>query len=36
MKMLWEPLSHFTGVVALRHMFTSAISGNHIPQGNLD
>lgn len=38
MKMLWDPLSHFTGVVsvALRRMFTSAISDNHIPQGNLD
>lgn len=38
MKMLWDSLSHFTGVVsvALRHMFTSAISGNQIPQGNLD
>lgn len=38
MKMLWDPLSHFTGVVAvaLRHMFTSTISDNHIPQGNLD
>lgn len=38
MKMLWDPVSHFTGVVAvaLRHMFTSAINDNHIPQGNLD
>lgn len=38
MKMLWDPLCHFTGVVsvALRHMFTSAIRNNHIPQGNLD
>lgn len=38
MKMLWDPLCHFTGVVsvALRHVFTSAISNNHIPQGNLD
>lgn len=36
MKMLWEPLSHLTGVVALRHMFASAISANRSPQGNLD
>lgn len=38
MKMLWDPLSYLTGVVAvaLRLMFTSAISNNHIPQGRLN
>lgn len=38
MRMLGEPLSHSAGAVAgaLRLVFTSAISGDHIPLGNLD